>query len=140
MIRYFHYLIITRITLLIYFVVEVQYIARVVGDGCGGGGGLLYNAKNRRNQQYQVYESDFKIPCFTKEEVEKEIGEIQKRIDEQQAKIDTWKEVMNYMQETGVDKYDEVEFKSYRVLKTINQNTSDVEKAKLIAKIINGTF
>jgi len=106
----------------------------------GGCGGALYNAKNRRNQQYQVYESDFKIPCFTKEEVEKEIVEIQKKIDEHQAKIDTWKEVMNYMTETGVDKYDEVEFKSYRVLKTINQNTSDVEKAKMIAKIINGDF
>lgn len=87
---------------------------------------------------YNVYETDIQPILLNKEEIQKEIDTIQKTIDEQQAKIENWNEVLNYMNETGLEDYKELEFKAYKVLKTINKDTTDVEKAKLIAKIING--
>ena len=42
------------------------------------------------------------------------------------------------MDETGSDIYDETEVKVWKTLKTIKSDMTEIEKAKVIAKLIKG--
>lgn len=65
--------------------------------------------------------------------------EITKQIDELQSEIDCLKSKLEWMNEVGVDEYDEDEFKVYETLKTLQDNDLDIkDKTKLIASLIKG--
>ena len=69
---------------------------------------------------------------ITKEEIQKEIEILENQIKIEQQKL-AW------MVESGVEEYDENQFKVYRTLKLLeNDNMSLMEKSKLIAELING--
>lgn len=100
--------------------------------------GTLYSAKDSRGFVYNVYESDISPFGLTKDDIEKTIVNLKSEISELNDKISYWEDSIKFMDENSLKQFDEMEFKSYRVLKTINEKTSDLEKAQIIAKIING--
>lgn len=78
-----------------------------------------------------VYEHEI-VGSETKEE-------ITKQIDELQSEIECLKSKLEWMDEVGVDEYDEDEFKVYETLKTLQDNDLDIKsKTKLIASLIKG--
>jgi len=79
-----------------------------------------------------VYEYEIKNSEETKEDIIKEIEELQSQVDCLKSKLD-------WMEEVGVDKYDEDEFKVYETLKTLQNEDLDIKgKTKLIASLIKG--
>ena len=109
---------------------------------CIGGCPTLWNATGIATNgcvcTYNIYEADFTNPKMNKEDINKTIDELKEKLSEVQDKISYWDETLQFMDENSLTEFNDTEFKSYRVLKTINQDTTDMEKAKLIAKIING--
>ena len=66
---------------------------------------------------------------ITRAEFEKEIAELNKEIEQKQM-------VLNWMDESGADAYDPNEFKAFQMLQAIKTESSDMEKAKIIAQLI----
>ena len=100
-----------------------------------------YNASNSYKAYYitwvtggaagWVYEHEIAGP-ETKED-------IAKQIDKLQSEIDCLKSKLEWMNDVGVDEYDEDEFKVYETLKTLQDNDLDLKaKTKLIASLIKG--
>ncbi len=66
----------------------------------------------------------------SKVELEKKIKKLKTEMEEVQSKID-------FMNETGNEQFDAEEYKVYSTLKLFqNDKLSDIEKSKLIAKLI----
>lgn len=59
-------------------------------------------------------------------------------IKDLESEIASHKDKLDWMEETGNDEYDETEVKVWKTLKTLNSKSTDAEKAKVIAKLING--
>jgi hypothetical protein len=79
-----------------------------------------------------VYEHEITSFEETKEDITKQIEELQ-------SEIDCLKSKLNWMNEVGVDIYDEDEFKVYETLKTLQNDSLDIKsKTKLIASLIKG--
>ena len=79
-----------------------------------------------------VYEYEMRRFVETKEEIIKEIEEVQSQIDCLKSKLD-------WMDEVGVYIYDENEFKIYETLKTLENGELGIkEKTKLIVSLIKG--
>ncbi len=107
------------------FVIQKPYITPSGNSGyyimfeSGGGAGWVYD--------YELvgYEQ-------TREDIIKEIEELQSQVDCLKSKLD-------WMNEVGVYKYDEDEFKVYETLKTLENGELGIkEKTKLIATLIKG--
>ena len=106
------------------FVIEKPY-TNPSGSGyyimfeSGGSAGYVYEYEMRRFEE-------------TKEEIIKEIEELQSQIDCLKSKLD-------WMDEVGVYIYDENEFKIYETLKTLENGELGIkEKTKLIVSLIKG--
>ncbi len=64
--------------------------------------------------------------------MQQEVRRLQSEIMEMNQKLD-------FMEETGLSEFDETEFKSYRVLQTLdNGDLSQIERAQIIADLIKG--
>jgi len=107
------------------FVIQKPYI------GPSGNCGYYVMFGSGTNAGY-VY--DYEIVGYeqTKENIIKEIEELQSQVDCLKSKLD-------WMDEVGVYKYDEDEFKVYETLKTLENGELGIkEKTKLIASLIKG--
>jgi len=103
----------------------------------GVAGGGYYNAKDDKGRGYQIATSDFMIAPQTVDEIKKTMKGLASDIGKIQDEMSYWEDVLSYMGENDLAEFDEMEFKTYSVIKTINKDMSDMEKAKIIAKIIN---
>ena len=109
------------------FVIQSPYLTpsgsgngyHIVFESGGSGAGWVYD--------YEI------VGCEqTREEIIKEIEELQSQVDCLKSKLD-------WMDESGVDVYDEDEFKVYETLKTLQNEDLDIKgKTKLIASLIKG--
>lgn len=81
--------------------------------------------------QIAVYIADLVSAVLTKEDLTSNIKQLEIEIASHKDKLD-------WMEETGNDEYDETEVKVWKTLKTLNSKSTDAEKAKVIAKLING--
>lgn len=98
-----------------------------------------YQARDPKTHQIQtIGHNDFVLVNMDITEIKNIIVNIEKSINKKRKEIDNWNEKIEYLNESGAETFDEDEWKAYKVLKTINENTSDIEKAKIIAKIVNG--
>jgi len=96
-----------------------------------------YEGKNK-NMAQTIARSDFELHEMSVDAINTIIVDIEKSIVKKKNEISMWNSKIDYLKETGGDVYNEDEWKAYQILKTINEGTSDIEKAKLIAKIVNG--
>ena len=88
-----------------------------IKDACGNSAGWVYEWEMK----------DYKLGL---KELEQELSEVQTKLDNIQFKI-------NWMKETGLEEFNEDEFKVYQTLKLLdNSKLSMVEKSKLIAELI----
>lgn len=93
----------------------------VAGDGIQS----LYN------KGYTPYARYFEIVSQTIKDFENDNKELQKQIDENNLKI-------QFMKESGLEEYDDTQIKVYKTLQLLKKkDLNDVEKSKLIAKLIN---
>ena len=67
----------------------------------------------------------------TKEEIEVEVERLKSEITVEEAKL-------AYMKKTKSKIFDETEFKVWAALQQLNTKKTDIEKARIIAKIISG--
>ena len=75
--------------------------------------------------------NDMEFIPETKEEIEQGIINLQNIIKEEQEKLE-------FMATNNVEEFDETEFKVFKTLATLeNKDISSMEKAKLIASLIN---
>ena len=72
----------------------------------------------------------------TRGEMEAEIDYIQKEIDEKFSEIEELKSKLSFMEENGLEGFDEDQFKVFTVLQTLKTKKSDIEKAKIIAQLV----
>lgn len=83
----------------------------------------------------EIYLSGFD----TKEDIEERIKELdieKKNIDDE---INLCKNKLKYLKDAKTDEFNETEYKSFMVIQELNRkDISDYEKAKLIAKIVDG--
>lgn len=79
--------------------------------------------------------------CFTvgprKEYVNFLLTNVKKRKAEIEEKLEYYQSALKFMEDNSLDRINEIEYKAYRVIKEFSKKTSDKEKAKYIAKIIN---
>jgi hypothetical protein len=90
----------------------------------------VYIAKSGLSQ-IGVLVTDIVSPILSKRDLEEKISELE-------IETSNYKDMIDWMEETGSESYDETEVKVWKTLKTINSKSSDIEKAKIIAKLING--
>ena len=104
----------------------------IQGDYNTGNGYKAYNITHvAGGSAGWVYEHEI-VGSETKEEITKQIEELQSEIECLKSKLD-------WMNEVGVDEYDDDEFKVYETLKTLQNDSLDIKsKTKLIASLIKG--
>lgn len=100
-------------------------------------GQRMFQARKGRNT-FNLFEADFVLTNQTVADMLETIEIAKKKKSEIDAEILDLEESIKFMQENNLEIFNEMEFKTYQVLKTINENTSDLEKARMIAKIIEG--
>ena len=66
---------------------------------------------------------------FTKEEIQTAVEKLEKEIAEK-------KSMLQWMNEVGVEKYDELEHKCWQCINKLDEKSTAIEKAKAIAKLI----
>lgn len=72
----------------------------------------------------------------TTEELNDEIKFINSEISSYKEKISELKLKIKFMKENNLKEFDEDQFKVFSVLKALNENSSDIEKAKIISELI----
>lgn len=86
---------------------------------------------------YGYYLQDLAVVPLTIEEITKANLEIDKQLkeltDEKASNLDKIK----FMKENDLEEYDDKVFKTFSILKTLDKKSSNIEKAKAIAKIID---
>lgn len=88
-----------------------------------------YTCRNDAGLQYNLLASDFKMIEETIEELTKTLKDLEESLEEVRLK-------MAFMITNGLTVFNENEFKAYLVLKTIKEDMSDMDKAKIIAQLI----
>lgn len=84
---------------------------------------------NYNLQQISISRSHIDAILYNKETVKQEINELKAKIKEKETKLE-------FMEEMGVDEYDEDEVKVYTALKALGSKSSLIEKTKTIAKLL----
>jgi hypothetical protein len=114
---------------------KIIIVAKI--NGCGATKMWLAKSVDGGTQQYNIYEREFRLFTNSKEDLLKEIEELKKKQKEIDEEINQFQEYVAFLDENSLIDFNETEFKTYKVLKTINEKTSDLEKAKIIAKILD---
>jgi conjugal transfer/entry exclusion protein len=79
-----------------------------------------------------VYAADVELAVQTREQIQQEIKFLQENIDLYNIKLD-------YLNKSGLDSYDDLQFKAYSTLQLLkDDNKSDIEKSLILAKLIRG--
>jgi hypothetical protein len=118
------------------------------GTGTGGGNlEVLINSKNTGGEDrwnsnngswYYGYELKSLEP-YTKEEILESIKEVESEIRTKNSEISNLKSKLKFMEENGLEEFDEDQFKVFRTLELIDsKELSKMEMAKEIAKLISG--
>lgn len=89
---------------------------------------------------YVKSDNGYKINVLIQDIVQSAVSkaDINANIKELEAEIASYKDKLEWMEETGNEEYDETEVKVWKTLKTLSSKSTDIEKAKVIAKLING--
>jgi hypothetical protein len=96
---------------------------------------ILKNSEDRTGNN--IYLSDLEITSMTKTEIEENIVSLENNKIKIDQEISLEKSKISYLEETGLTEINEDEFKVYGVLKTLKQDLTDIERAKIIAQLIN---
>lgn len=76
------------------------------------------------------------VETNTKKEIKEEIKSVEESIKEEKEKIKELKSKLDFLKVNKLESFDEDEFKVFQTLQTLSQSISDIEKAKIIAKLI----
>lgn len=115
---------------------KLRVISRLSGHGFEIGEIITYDRKASSSSfysgQWSVRAEEVELALKDKESIKTEIDGLKVAIKQLQAELD-------YLEEIKSDTYDPTEFKVYQTLKVLNgKKLSEIDKAKAIAKLING--
>jgi len=79
--------------------------------------------------QYSMNKGDYTLIPMTNKEIDKKIKELSEEIEILKRKKD-------FLDMSGEEDLNEIQFKTYQILTTLKGTKNDMEKAKLISKII----
>lgn len=83
-----------------------------------------------------LYPKDLKERVILNKETFEKL--LQEKEEKFQKDIESIKQKISYLEETGNEEYSETEFKVYQTLKTLkNQDLTEVQRTKIIASLIN---
>lgn len=102
------------------------------GEGTimSGGSNGYYNIRLKGDtRNWSIYSGEFTASATTKEEIRKEITQLDKEAKDLNAKLE-------WMDEAGVEEYDEDEFKVWKALSTLNSKKTKMDKVKILAKLL----
>ena len=101
----------------------------------------LWNIKKAKNlpdynNTFVLHEADFttKSQKDASEIIINDLAEKEEKLNDQ---LEYWEEVLKFMEDNSLTEFNDLEYKAYRVLQTIDKDTPDYEKAKMIAEIID---
>ena len=103
---------------------EIELVNRV---------GRNYNVKGH---SCYITPEDIELLTLKKEDIEKQIASLKEEVKVLNEKINYTEGILVYLKENKIKEFNEVEYQAFRVLQTISENSTDVEKSKAIAKII----
>jgi hypothetical protein len=111
---------------------KVELIITAIGNSNNGVYGTLYSLKTLKGVSAgQAYASEIKLVSCTVKDLEGELKALEKSKSELENKI-------SIMKKFDMEEYDENVVKAHSVLELIGKDKlSNVDKAKLIAKLIN---
>jgi len=95
--------------------------------------GKSYQIKGRT---CYITPEDIELLTLKKEDIEKQIASLKEEVKVLNEKINYTEGILVYLKENKIKEFNEVEYQAFRVLQTISENSTDVEKSKAIAKII----
>lgn len=115
---------------------KLRVISRLSGHGFEIGEIITYDRKESSSSfysgQWYVRAEEVELALKDKESIKHEIDVLKIAIKQLQSELD-------YLEEVKSDIYDPTEFKVYQTLKVLNgKKLSEIDKAKAIAKLING--
>lgn len=115
---------------------KVKIIGNTTNHGIPEGTIVVLGQKNGVNHlvpEYGCYvgPQDIAPVATTKAEIEEEVERLKTEITVEEAKL-------AYMKKTKSKIFDETEFKVWAALQQLNTKKTDIEKARIIAKIISG--
>lgn len=87
------------------------------------------NGTVRINNIWSLYPDEFSYGPVTRKDIQEQVDSLNKEIS-------VLKGYLEFLDETGLETYDETEVKVYQTLKVLKQSGSDLEKTKLIAALI----
>lgn len=119
---------------------KIIVLGNTSGHGFKTGSTVLVNNSSKRTDANGcksvtvngswMYTSEIELMETSIEELENSLKDLQIQQAEVESKI-------AYLKKTGQSNFDETEFKIWNTLQTLKTKKSDVEKAKIIAKLIS---
>jgi hypothetical protein len=121
----------------------VTITGRASGHGFTIGTKVLLNSwngstyiANGNSLAFSIKPCDF-VYIYNKETIEEDLNRIKEEKVELQKREDYYNSALKFIEENKVEEFDEMQYKAYQVLKTVNSESSDLEKSKLISDILN---
>ena len=111
----------------------IQIINKILTVSVGGTGQtnpIRCFVQGQTGAQLSLYSGQFERASVTVTDYQKEIDEHQKEINELKLRIE-------WMLKNKIDEFDKDTFKIWKILRLVETSKSDVEKAKLIAELVN---
>lgn len=116
--------------------IKVTHIALSGGYTGTGPGHVTVRINNAINAP-NISTNEFEVVTVNKADLEQEIKDYQaqkRQLDDQILEINMR---MAFLAEHKLEEFDDTQYKVWAVLQTIKETTSDIEKAKIIAKLIS---
>lgn len=111
-------------------------VVEIVGFRDGVKTNIQTNVEGTNNNLNGLYPKDLKEKVILNKETFEKL--LQQKEEKFQKEIESIKQKISYLEETGNDEYSETEFKVYQTLKTLkNQDLTEVQRTKIIASLIN---
>jgi len=85
---------------------------------------------------YWFYEDELELRTITVSTITQRITDVKQKIKELNSELHSLEEMISFMKKNSLTEVSETELKIYKVLDVINENSSQIEKMKAIASII----
>lgn len=111
-------------------------VVEIVGFHNGQKTNIQTKVEGTNNNLNGLYPKDLKEKIILNKETFEKL--LQEKEEKFQKEIQTIKQKISYLEETGNEEYSETEFKVYQTLKTLkNQDLTEVQRTKIIVSLIN---
>jgi len=101
------------------------------------GSGVMGRDPDSNWQGNTITFRDYAIVELTREEISTQLDELKKKYEKDLARLQS---MLDFLEKTGQTVYDEMKHRCYVAITSLNSDATDMEKAEVIARLVNGEF